>query len=282
MSAHFSFALIIYIALALISFASSAQKVTWLTFDFPPYYIVEGPDKDKGRDELIIELIARQLPDYQFEKTRMPSSRVIEAVSKSSNRYCILSIYNTPTRQKQITFTDNFSTLGLAPAIIMSADLKVATSVRNTGVISLAYLLQREYRLGMPSGRSYSVPLDKIITSEQFQQQIHVRYGTDHLQNLFKMMLSGRIHMILGYPDELMYLADELQVREQVMLMKLSEAEAMSKGYIGCSKNDWGEAVIRDLDKAMATVHQQGSYKKILKYWLAEDVSELVDAYLHE
>lgn len=280
MLAYFSFARIIYITLALTSFASSAQKVTWLTFDFPPYYIVEGPDKEKGRDELIIELITRQLPDYQFEKTRMPSSRIIEEVSKPSNRYCILSIYNTPTRQKQIAFTDNFSTLGLAPAIIMLKEIKVGISARNTGVISLTELLQQKYRLGIPSGRSYSVPLDKIITSEQFQQQIYVRYGTDHLQNLFKMMLSGRVHMILGYPDELMYLADELQVREQLVLMKLTEAETMSKGYIGCSKNDWGEAVIHDLDKAMTAVHQQDSYKKILKYWLAEDVSQLVDAYL--
>ena len=151
----FSFERVLYILLVLSSFPSIAKDVTWLTFSFPPYYIIEGPDKGKGRDELIIELLNQQLPDYRFKKVVMPSSRVIEELSKSSNRYCILSIYKTPTRQDKVVFTNNFSTLGLAPAIIMTKDINIGLPVENTQakVISLNYLLQqKKYRLGVPAG----------------------------------------------------------------------------------------------------------------------------------
>jgi len=247
-----------------------AKEITWVKFDFPPYYILYDADRGQGRDELIIELLNSYMPDYKFSWANFPSSRVVAEVAQPTNNYCILSLFRTEERLNSIAFSNRPSTLGFPPqiAVKLSTYKKIA-KLSELPPYSLQELLQiEELKLGIAGGRSYSPQLDNILSKSKFSEQLFIRSGPDALVNLMKMMIKGRVDMTMGYPDEHMYLAKKLGAAEQIVILPLKEANQYSLGYVGCSKNEWGERVVKDINKALTLVYRSQHFATILKSWL--------------
>lgn len=269
----------------LVSTFSRADTITWARFDFPPYYILEQHDEGKGRDEQIINLLASQMPGYKFEYLSFPSSRVVSEAAKPGNQLCILSLFKTPRRQRQLYFTDTPSTLGFPPGIaMMSRDaLRIAPDVDKTGAVSLySLLVEKRLHLGVAGGRSYNKRIDSLLSQTELHPQLFRRKGSDVLFNLMKMMNKGRLQMVIGYPDEQMYLAKRLGIAEQVRTFPIAEGGEHSKGFIGCSRNTRGLKHVQALDAALAQLRHNPAYADILRYWLPQDMHHKVDDLLNQ
>jgi len=260
----------IFFIFLVISSTTIAKEITWVKFDFPPYYILYDADRGQGRDELIIELLNSYMPDYKFSWANFPSSRVVAEVGQPTNNYCILSLFRTAERLKSIVFSKTPSTLGFPPQIAVKlSTYKKITKLSEVPPYSLQELLQtEELKLGIAGGRSYSPQLDNVLSQTKFSEQLFIRSGPDALVNLMKMMIKDRVDMTIGYPDEHMYLAKKLGAAEQIVILPLKEANQYSLGYVGCSKNAWGKQVINDINKALALVYRSQHFATILKSWL--------------
>jgi uncharacterized protein (TIGR02285 family) len=261
---------------------SYAQEVTWLSYDFSPYYILSGSSEGQGRDQLLVKLLQKQLPDYQFSWKQFPTSRIIAELTNSENQYCAISLFNNEQRRKELYISEHFSTLGVPPKVFIRTDILNKFSFTQTdNSYSLEELLRvGKFSLGVAKGRSYGVELDKLIQNEDYSKQIFNRTGLSISKNLMKMVERGRIHMVLGYVDEYKYLSTVLKLENSISVLNLTEASQTTLGYVGCSKNAWGKRVISDIDNALHAAYQHNSVEGAVKSWLPDNTHNYMDELL--
>ncbi|WP_372770828.1 TIGR02285 family protein [Pseudoalteromonas sp.] len=257
-----------------------AEIINWVVVDYPPYYILEGDLKGQGRDELVIDLVSANLVGYQFKRHVMPASRAVKALAKDDEVFCMASLYRNEEREKFIHFTDEFSTLGLSPAIAMRKSTVDKLQLDNQIAVSLTKLImQNGLTIGTTLNRSFGKEIDEIISLSP-EQQISARAGRDTLESLTYMLLKGRVDIILGYPSEHTYLKSLMDKNNELMQLTVLETKAVSKGYIGCSKNKQGVAVIKAINAVLSEVNRGEQFKALMLRWLPKHISLILIPYL--
>lgn len=257
----------------LLSGNSFAQKtISWLKTDFPPYYILSGKQQGMGRDESIISLLEKELPEYQFERIEMPGGRVIKELTNPYKSYCMLSLYKTPERESAVLFTKGFSTLGLPISLVLRKTLAAELGVEGEKNVSLRQLFSHpSLRLGVSAKRSYGNDVDEIIANLPEQQKFY-RSGQDVLSSLLYMLKLGRVDAALGYPAEHLYLARKHEIDGQLSIFQIEENTQFSQGFIGCTNNLHGYENIKVLEQALSRIKQKPEYQEALMRWVPLDL----------
>ncbi|TMP88130.1 hypothetical protein CWC05_01430 [Pseudoalteromonas ruthenica] len=253
---------------SLAAYANERQTIRWLVFDFAPYYIMSDTHQGEGRDEQTIALLQQQLPNYRFDYVHIPGSRAIHELSNPQNTYCILSLYKTQRRLDKLLFTNNASTVGLSPALVMRKELANTLGLVEGEPVSLSQLLAEQgLRLGLPMNRSYGKELDHIINHSP-RGSLVTRPGKDVLASLTYMLIKERLDMLVGYPSEHYYLASKMGVKEQMAIFPIAEVAPISHGYVGCSNTALGSEHIDIIDSALEKIATTDSYQQVMMRWL--------------
>jgi uncharacterized protein (TIGR02285 family) len=253
-----------------------AQTINWLTNDFAPYYILNGKYQGQGRDETIIKLLEDQLPHVEFNRVVVPASKLIQTLSDKTNDACVLSLYKNENRKQQMVFTQESSTVGLSPSVALHKKLASALSLKNDTEVSLYDLLQeKKLTLGVSLSRSYGEAIDGIVNSTP-DVDIVIRPTRDSLASLTYMLNLKRIDILLGYPSEHFYLAKSMNFQNNLTQRPLTEAPALSYGYIGCTKTEQGIKNIALLNKHLKVIKQTDEYIHALSKWLPEHLKPLL------
>lgn len=260
------------VILLILSFPLFAKEVNWVLVDYPPYYILQGEYKGQGRDESVVNLLKPHLSEYQHKYHEMPVSRAVKSVRSDDKVFCIASLYKTPERQQFIHFTENYATIGLAPAIAMRKSVATSLSLNEKKPVSLSELItQKGLTIGLPLNRSYGNVLDAVIELAP-RHQVSYRAGADSLESLTYMLQKQRVDLILGYPSEHYYLKALMDKEDELTQISISETNQIVKGYLGCSKNKAGKAVIDKLDSALAKRNQSAEFEAIMLRWLPDNL----------
>ncbi|WP_372762570.1 hypothetical protein [Pseudoalteromonas sp.] len=256
----------------------NAKTINWLMHDFAPYYILNGENKHQGRDESIIDLLEQQLPHITFERTIIPSGKVLQELANSSKNSCALSLYKNEFRKERIYFTEESSTTGLSPSIAMHTSLSDSLQLPEAQPVSLLKLLADDkLTLGISMSRSYGREIDTLINTTPDIALI-IRPTRDSLATLTYMLNLQRIDILLGYPSEHYYLAKTMHFTESLTQRPLTEAPALSYGYIGCTKNKQGAEDIALLNQQLKKIKQTQAYHSILMRWLPEPLKASLQA----
>lgn len=257
-----------------------AKMINWIVVDYPPYYILEGDLTGQGRDELVIDLVSANLVGYQFKRHVMPASRAVKALGKDDGVYCMASLYRNKEREAFISFTDEYSTLGLSPAIAMRKAMVDKLQLPSSEAVSLTRLImQNGLTLGTTLNRSFGKEIDEIISLSP-EQQISARAGRDTLESLTYMLLKGRVDIILGYPSEHTYLKTVMDKQDELLQLTVSEVKAVAKGYIGCTKSVEGEAAVKAINSVLSKVNQSEQFQSVMLRWLPKHMSPILTPYL--
>jgi len=264
-----------------------SSEITWLVNDFPPYYILDGKNKGEGRDQQLVELINSQLPNYHFLWKRFPTSRIIAEVSNPKNNYCVISIFKNAKREKNMYFSNHFSTLSFTQKVLMRLDsyaqLENIQSKDNNPKVSFSLnelLNKYQLGLGVAKGRSYDIELDKVINNPKYEKQIFYRSGVNVSFNLLKMLDKNRVQMVLGYAEEFKYAMKNLQILNEFIILPIDESSGHITGYVGCSKNPWGKEIIKKIDHALHILYQNNRAKQAIKYWLPSNMHQYMEQLL--
>ena len=259
-----------------LSSISNARTINWLAHDFAPYYILNGQYQHQGRDESIISLLEKQLPNITFNRMLIPSGKVIQELSNTSNNVCALSLYKNDYRKEHIYFTDESSTTGLSPSIAMHKKLAKALNIAESKEVSLLNLIQdKKLTLGVSMSRSYGQEIDTLINSTP-NIDLVIRPTRDSLASLTYMLNLKRIDILLGYPSEHYYLAKSMHFEENLTQRPLTESPALSYGFIGCTKNEQGAKDIAILNEQLKIIKKTQAYNDLLMRWLPEDLRPLL------
>jgi len=255
---------------------SNARTINWLAHDFAPYYILNGQYQHQGRDESIISLLEKQLPNITFNRMLIPSGKVIKELSNTSNNVCALSLYKNDYRKEHIYFTEESSTTGLSPSIAMHKKLAKALNIAESKEVSLLNLIQdKKLTLGVSMSRSYGQEIDTLINSTP-NIDLVIRPTRDSLASLTYMLNLKRIDILLGYPSEHYYLAKSMHFEENLTQRPLTESPALSYGFIGCTKNEQGAKDIAILNEQLKVIKKTQAYNDLLMRWLPEHLRPLL------
>ncbi len=258
------------------------KTIEWIMVDFAPYYIMNDKYEGTGRDESVIKLLEKALPEVSFKRTLLPASRAVHELSNPHNNYCMLSLYQNEHRKQHIQFTKHSSTVGLSPSIAIRKELAAKLELDVTKPVSLKSLLDDKHlALGVSMSRSFGADIDSVI-NESHDSNIISRPGRDTLASLTYMLQKKRIDILLGYPSEHYYLAHSMGFEDDLTQLSLTEAPALSIGYIGCTKNKQGEITVKLLDEALEKIAHTDAFHDVLVRWLPDNLQPILEKRLKD
>ena len=273
---------ILLLLFCLPAYANKQPKaIEWIMVDFAPYYIMHDKYEGTGRDESVIKLLEKALPEVSFKRTLLPASRAVHELSNPQNNYCMLSLYQSEHRKQHIQFTEHSSTVGLSPSIAIRKELATKLKLDSTKPVSLKSLLAENLALGVSMSRSFGANIDKVI-NESHDANIISRPGRDTLASITYMLQKKRIDILLGYPSEHYYLAHSMGFEDDLTQLSLTEAPALSIGYIGCTKNKQGEVTVKLLDEALEKIAHIDAFHDVLVRWLPDNLQPILEKRLKD
>ena len=265
------FTTIAWIAVLLSSHAAGASArdtITWLETNMPPYSFIAGPLQRQGYGNVIADLIAAGLPEYDHRYLNTNVVRHFNRLQKGE-KVCIIGLYKTPEREAFIEFS--IPSMLTMPAVLAVRRDRLAEFNADPAV-ELAKLLQdKQISLGFSQDRSYGKILDLILRDPAWQEQLKSHSGQALPPHFLKMLMRNRLAGILGLPDEIRYLADTMGLKDEIALLPLMETgEDYSTWlcYTGCAKTEWGRAVIAKVNKVLLDLRPTEPYRAAYERWL--------------
>jgi len=260
--------LLIYGILLSPSISAAKEKLYWLEAVAPPFFIHEGPLAGQGYEDLITDVLEEQLPQYEHVHLQATISRHYQQWKLGQNA-CSLAMYKTPEREKFVYFS-KASVFTLPPVLIITRER--LNDFGGKKVVNLAELLKEgKLVIGRSKNRSYGPEFDKCLDTYGNEQNIYSYEGPDLSTNLFKMLLAGRLDALPGLPEEAMYLAETMGLRDRIMTISVSENLADHESmmsYVACSKTKWGKKTIQAINTILDKERPTDRYRAAYERWL--------------
>lgn len=230
--------------------------VRWLITDFPPQFILTGPNQGQGLAEIAQQIAERRLTAYKHIQETVPANYPrIERELKTHDNACFGAFLKTPERERTFAFSKAYRVM-LPIQLFVPADREQPAT--HDGKVDLQALLRDgDFRLGVMGGRKYGPGIDSTLDQHPRDASVYRRLAQDQLDGLLRMMATkGRqIDGVLAYPNEL----------EQRLALSGKTAPAMRRyaiagtpnyleGYIACSQSPLGRQVVQGIDRILGEI----------------------------
>ena len=244
------------------------NSIVWLEAVAPPFFIHEGEFEGQGYEDLITDILKKNLPEYEHSHMIANISRHYQQW-KQGEQACGLAMYKTPERMEFAYFSIP-SVITLPTVLIINKEN--FANFGGTKTVSLTNLLKsNNFVVGRGKNRSYGIEFDDTLNIYGNDKNIFAYEGPELTLNLFEMLLAGRIDALPGLPEEAMYLAETLGIKDKIMTLNIVENQVnhnASLTYVACSKTEWGKKAIEDINKVLLKVRPTESYRTAYERWL--------------
>ncbi len=246
----------------------ATDTLTWMEADAPPFFIQSGPEKGQGYEDIVTAIIQENLPEYTHHRITATISRHYRDF-KNGEKVCNVGLYRTPERERFLYFSiPSFFTL---PTVIIIRKERFA-DFGNSKTVRLEEVLQNtDLLIGRALNRSYGRYVDEILDRHRGAKNIFVYEGEQLSLNFFKMLELDRLDGVIGLPEEAMYLAEKLGIRDQVMTLTIEENQRGMDSwlsYVGCSRTPWGRKVIDRINEVLLRERPTERYRAAYERWL--------------
>ncbi len=260
--------LILLIAAFVPTGAWTKDSIGWMEAVAPPFFIHEGKFKGQGYEDLITDILIKKLPAYEHTHMIANISRHYQQW-KQGEKVCALAMYKTPERMEFAYFSIP-SVITLPTVLIINKEKFNIFGGSKT--VSLTDILKsHKYVVGRSKNRSYGIEFDTTLNKYGDNKNVFVYEGPELTLNLFKMLLAGRIDALSGLPEEAMYLAETMGIRDRIMTLNITENQVnndASLTYVACSKNEWGKKTIQDINAVLREQRPTERYRAAYERWL--------------
>ena len=248
--------------------AAPKENVVWMEAVFPPFFIQSGPLHNQGYGDTITHLLQGALPEYNHEEVTTNITRHFYKF-KQGEQVCSVGLYKTPEREEFMYFSMP-SFITLPPVIIIKKD-NLGKFNQQTTVSLDAVLANNNLMIGLVKDRSYGITLDEVFKHHQGQGNVVEFTGQELSLNLFKMLMLGRLDGLIALPEEALYQAEQMGIRDQLITLSLSENQHNYDGWlsaVACSKTPWGKAMIDRVNEALLQLRPTEEYRAAYERWL--------------
>jgi len=257
------------LATLLLSLSSLAKDtITWMEADAPPFFIHEGEFKGQGYEDLITDILVERLDQYNHKRVQASLPRFYQQW-KQGETVCATGMYKTNEREK-IAYFSIPSVFTLPPVLIIRKD-KFEDFGGKKKVTLEKILKEQNLIIGRPVNRSYGKKFDDVLNRYGNKNNIFSYKGTELTRNPFRMLLTGRIDALPGFPEEAMYLARTMGVADQITTLAVEENPKnfnASLSAVACSKTEWGKKTIEDINRVLLMERPTERYRMTYEKWL--------------
>lgn len=250
-----------------VSSRAASERIVWSKPHWPPYYIAEGPNTGKGHLDQLLNLIAKQNKDLNFDSIHSEIGQ-LDFRGKVLERTCNGAVLKTKDREQSAYF----SAFYLQPpvqVIIRTKDWK--KNYFEAKVISFKQLLDSPLRGVFSSGRSYGDILNPMLKENLKSDHLSFLSRTESL-SLLSLVGMGRADYTLEYPEVIRYMQNEKLLEEPLTAIEVEEQRTPYVVYIACPKNDWGKRIIVMLDQAVQKAAATREFKTLMEEWYPNNV----------
>ena len=247
---------------------SAQDEVIWMEAVMPPYFIKSGSFQGQGYGDVIAEIIREHLTGYNHETITTNITRHFYAFKQGEN-VCSIGLYRTPEREEFMHFSlPSFLTL---PAVIIIKadqyqDFGDQPTVRLTDILANEDLV-----IGISKDRSFGVATDQVLQQYAGTANVFEFTGQELSLNLFRMLMMNRLDGLIGLPEEALFQAEQLGIRDQLMTLTIEENNQDYGNWlsaVGCSKNEWGEKIIAEINEILLSQRPSPQYRTAYERWL--------------
>lgn len=247
---------------------SAKDNLVWMEAVLPPFFIHSGPNRDQGYGDAITQILDAHMPEYNHGQINTNITRHFY-MFKQGEQVCSVGLYKTPEREKFMYFSIP-SFLTLPPVIIIRKEN--IGKFKNKATVSLDTILgDRNLMIGFAKDRSYGNTLDEVFNRHQGQANLVEFTGQELSLNLFKMLMLGRLDGLVGLPEEALYQAEQMGIRDQFITLTLSENLHNYDGWmssVACSRTPWGKKVIDKVNRVLLEQRPTEQYRAAYERWL--------------
>ena len=265
------------IVVALTSVCSSVtiakETVLWRVTDWPPFYILEGEDKGKGLYDKMIALLAAGMPEYNHETRQMNTARWLHEIEEGT-QVCHPSV-----------LPDTLATLSVVNSILLPHRVifkkNAVEESKLRSPISLDELLANDSYQGGVSAKRYTDRLNKIVERHLFKSHI---YESPNYKKIIALVLHGRIDYIIEYAPIIYYSAKNSGIESSTTSLEIFETRDTPYllVHVGCPKTEWGEMMIKKINKILISESQKPNHINYLMNWYDENSQSLLKKYYKE
>ena len=127
--------------------------------------------------------------------------------------------------------------------------------------------------IGRSKNRSYGPAIDSLLDTYGNADNVFQYEGNELSLNFFEMLKRDRLDGIIGLPEEVIYQAENLGIRDQIMTLTILENQGNLEAwlsYVACSKTAWGKKVVADIDRVLIEERSKVAYRAAYERWLDE------------
>ena len=256
------------ILLVLPARAAERETVTWMEAVFPPFFIQHGVSAGQGYGDVVSAILREQLTGYEHQTITTNITRHFYKFKQGEN-VCSVGLYRTPEREAFMHFSiPSFLTL---PAVLIVRKDRYAAFGGRPSVRLDTVLSRQDLTIGLARDRSYGPATDAILRKHGGSLHLVTTNGQELSGNLFRMLMLDRLDGLIGLPEENLYQAEQLGIRDQLMTLIIEENQQGYAGWlssVGCSKNEWGRRIIEKINAILRTERASERYRAAYERWL--------------
>jgi uncharacterized protein (TIGR02285 family) len=280
----------VVLCLAGFSTASNAQSparevLYWYISDFPPIYILEGPDQGKGTGDERLRILFKRTPEFDHRIVQAPTIRILEAMKTEPN-VCSASFLKTPEREAFLEYSNPFPERLPNGVITLRTRLpQLKPFMDKKGVLSVEALLNHgKTRLGIIKGRSFGAGIDAVLNKHAGSSSLVVVPGSALLASrLLKLATQDEFDAVVGYAHELRYLTRQLNLNERdFVFVPVAEEPPLLSSYAACSKSEFGRRAIAAINRALSDPEALREDIAVYRQWLDDETAARYDRVMQE
>ncbi|OKY24892.1 hypothetical protein [Thalassotalea sp. PP2-459] len=252
--------------------AQANETITWRIVDWPPFYILQGPDKGQGIYDSLLDQIILQMPSYHHKKVVMNTQRLRREFTKKtkvcspsalSNTPALLSNTNSFLLPHQLIYhQDDFPSLKYQPSVSLVSILKASDT-----------------RIGVATQR-YPRVINDILAVHLSDNRV---VWQNNYNSLIRMFFRRRFDMLIEYPPVINYAKHMLGLSSNYSTISLDELSSSDylPVHFACSDNDWGKQVIHRINQLLSQEAKQPNYLAPRLRWYEGEEKIRLTQYYH-
>lgn len=244
--------------------------INWEKYNFPPYFIVDGPYAGIGIADKLFALIQKELPQYQHRNKVEAVPRIFRNLSQ--NELTCSSFTRKAGREKTMHFSNKAVlvpnlTLQLLTKDVLKLQLKIGSRLPSS--ISLDSLLTNnpDIKIGVKPNKSYGVAVDRILKKHKKQT---IKFATEvNILHILNMIHKKRIDFFIEYPPVSSFALKSENASDALTSIGIKESRAQNTfTHIVCSKTPQGQSVIKAINDIISTHKKTIEYRSLVEKWL--------------
>ncbi len=246
------------------------KTIIWDTVNYPPSLITEGPYKNQGFSDMSRELFMFRLKAYEHEIEAGSIQKAMQDIASKQN-FCFVGLTRDKFKDEFIQFSIPFIEILPNELVIRTKDLKRFKSyVGTNNSVNLHRLLQNSgFDFGYVKNRQYTPFIDRLISLNDEKKHLFSKEIKEDNDGIIQMLAREKFDYTIEYPTVLSYVKQNKAIEEEFSKFLIQSADKLSKLYVGCSQNEFGREVIKEVNTVIR--NNQDMFESFYRTWLDYD-----------